>query len=395
MKTLYFDCFSGAAGDMIVGALLDAGAPFDNLKSALASLDVPGYTVEAEKVKKKGLTATKFSVHLDPNEKQPHRHLHHCVEIIDSGALPEQVKDGAKETFRRLAECEAEVHGSTIEKVHFHEVGAVDAIVDIVGAHFCLHELGIERVEASPLNIGGGTTTAAHGVLPVPAPAAALLLRDVPTYGEADIELVTPTGAALLTQFAARFGRQPKMMVDTIGYGAGSRDLNDRANVLRALIGESKAVTPNTETIVVMEANIDDMAGELFPPLLVELLAAGARDAFLTPIIGKKGRPAQLLTVLCDEGQERKIADVLFNGSKTLGVRMRKEERVCLARQWKYVLTDWGRVSIKVGTMNGEIRNVAPEFEDCKKLADDQGVPVRGVYEAAFAAAVKGEFIDE
>jgi uncharacterized protein (TIGR00299 family) protein len=395
MKTLYFDCFSGAAGDMIVGALLDLGVDFDKLKKALDSLDVSGYTIRAEKVKKKGVMATQFIVELDPEAEQPHRHLRHVLEIIDKGDLPDQVKRASGETFHRIAEAEAAVHGTTIEKVHFHEVGAIDSIVDVVGAHFCLHELGYSHIAASPLHVGAGTVKCTHGIMPVPAPATALLLKGIPSYGgEVPYELVTPTGAALLGQIAASFGPIPVMRIEAMGYGSGSRDLEDRANVLRVVMGVSTAGTGTTESITVMETNIDDMNPELLPELIGELLDAGARDAFLTPILAKKGRPAYVVTVLCDDSHVQGMASVLFRNSTTLGVRLRREERICLAREWKSATTEWGNVRVKIGRFEGQRTVAAPEFDDCRKLAKDRGVTAATVYQAALAKALAGDLSD-
>jgi pyridinium-3,5-bisthiocarboxylic acid mononucleotide nickel chelatase len=395
MKTLYFDCFCGASGDMIVGALLDLGSDFEALRDALGSLGVGGYALSARKVAKKGISATQFSVDLDPDAPQPHRHLHHVLEIIEAGDLPAQVKARSAETFRRIAECEAEVHGTTIEKVHFHEVGAVDSIVDVVGAHFLIDRLGVDRVCASPLPVGSGTITCDHGVIPVPAPATVLLLKGAPIYGgDVEAELVTPTGAALITQAACAFGPMPAMAVEAIGYGSGTRDLPDRANVLRVVLGETEAVDGGTEPITVIETNIDDMASELLPPLIAELLDAGARDAFLTPILGKKGRPGHLVTVLCDEASVPAVSVALFRGSTTLGLRMRQERRICLERTWRAVTTPWGEVRIKLGAYEGRQTVAAPEYEDCRQCAAEAGQPVRLVYETALAAALKGEFTD-
>lgn len=388
MRILYFDCFSGISGDMSVGALLDAGADFETIKAGLESLGVGGFSVSAEKVTKKGIQATQFQVLLDENAKQPHRHLRHVVEIIERGALPEPVKAAAIGTFRLLAEAEAEVHGSTPEKVHFHEVGAVDSIVDIVAAQHALHLLAVDEVAVSPLHVGSGTVRCTHGVMPVPAPATAILLRGKPTYGgSVEAELVTPTGAALVAQCAKRFGPAPAMRVNTVGYGAGTRDLPELPNVLRVMIGETADATPDAETISVIEANIDDMTGELFPPLVEALLEAGARDAFVTPVLGKKARPAHCVTVLCDEPLVSAMVRVLFAHSTTFGVRVRNERRFVLARDWRNVETPWGTVRVKVGWFAGKASTAAPEFEDCRVIAERAGVPVRRVYEAALAAA--------
>lgn len=396
---LYFDCFSGASGDMILGALIDAGADFERIRSGLDTLGLSGYAASAEKVAKKGILATRFLVSLDPSVNQPHRGLHEVLEVIRRGELPESVKSASAQTFRRLAEAEAQVHGVTVDKVHFHEVGAVDSILDIVGVHLALHELAAESICASLLPLGSGTVRCAHGVLPVPAPATALLLKGALCYGgDADGELVTPTGAALITQLVQRFGPMPSMILHRIGYGCGTRDFSDRANVLRVLIGSTGETAPSdavTEPISVIEANIDDMNPELLPSLIADALQHGARDAFLTPILGKKGRPAHLVTVLCDESNVTDIAAVVFRGSTTLGVRIRREERICLARRWKVVETPWGKVRLKIGLLAGRPHTMAPEFEDCRTLAERGGVSVRAVYEAAVAAVAKGETKDE
>ncbi|MFP4502563.1 MAG: nickel pincer cofactor biosynthesis protein LarC [Candidatus Hydrogenedentota bacterium] len=393
MKILYFDCFSGISGDMCVGALIDAGADFETIQAGLATLGVEGYSLAVEKVQKKGIMATQFHVHVDPDVKQPHRHLRHVIEIIEAGDLPEVVKAASIDTFRRLAEAEATVHGSTPEKVHFHEVGAVDSIVDTVGAQYALHLLGVDQVAASVLHVGGGTVECAHGTMPVPAPATALLLRGKPTCGgdAAAGELVTPTGAALLDQCAAAFGPVPAMTVSAIGYGAGTKDLPDRANVLRVCLGDAVADTeaPETEEIAVIEAHVDDMSGELMAPALAAVLDAGARDAFITPALGKKGRPVQLFTVLCAPGDLSAMVGLLFAHTTTLGVRTRMERRFVLARDWTTAVTPWGTVRVKRGRLGHRVSTAAPEFEDCRECAAQAGVPVREVYAAACAAAWK------
>ena len=258
-----------------------------------------------------------------------------------------------------------------------------------------MNELRVMRVFSSPLNLGSGTVRTAHGIMPVPVPATVSLLGNAQAYGSGvEGELLTPTGAALITEWASGYGPMPRMRVERIGYGSGTRDIPDRANVLRAIIGEAIEALPETEPIVVIEANIDDMNPELLPPLVADLIAQGARDAFLTPILGKKGRPAFLITVLCDEAKAAALAPVLFHGSTTLGVRLRTERRLCLAREWKAVQTPWGDVRIKVGRFGGAVTCASPEFEDCRRVAETGGVPVRAVYEAAHAAAVKKEWKD-
>ena len=392
MRALYFDCFSGISGDMTVGALIDAGADFQAIQEALSSLHVPGFRLEAVRAAKKGIMATQFRVVLDEHEHHPHRHLHHVVGIIRGGALPESVKAAAIQTFELLAEAEAAVHGTTIDKIHFHEVGAVDSIVDIVAAQYAMHLLGVERFYASALHVGAGAVRCDHGWMPVPAPATAKLLEGKPTYGgEVQGELVTPTGAALIVQCVSSFGAAPVMRVERIGYGSGTRDYPDRPNVLRVLIGEIDA-DQAAESITVMEANIDDMNPELLPALLSALLGAGARDAFITPILGKKGRPAHCVSALCDADNTHAVSEAFFQHSTTLGVRMREERRLVLERSWKSVRTPWGPVRVKLGMRAGAVSNAAPEFEECRARADAAGVPVKQVYETALAAAIKGEF---
>lgn len=394
MRVLHFDASCGAGGDMIVGALIDAGAPLDIIREGLMSLHVSDLTVSAEKIVKHGIAATQFTVHTE-NGHHEHRHLGRIIEIIDGSGLPSGVRAAAADTFRRIAECEARIHATTPDNIHFHEVGAVDSIADIVGAHLALSLLNVERVTASPLNVGAGEVHTRHGILPVPAPATALLLEGVPCYGsDVCCELVTPTGAALIAQWAKSYGPLPEMRIETTGYGSGTRDLSDRANVLRAFLGNSADTLPAPETIIVIEANIDDMNPELFPPLIADLLAKGARDAFLTAIMGKKGRPAYLLTTLCDEVKVPEIAGAIFRGSTTFGVRMRREQRLCLEREWKTANTPWGDVRVKLGHFQGRLTSASPEFEDCRRAAEQHGAPVRLVYESAQRAAIQGETHD-
>ncbi len=386
MKTIYFDCYCGAAGDMIVGALLDAGADWDGLRKALSSLPLEGYTVSTRALKKRGIMTTKFDVEVE-EAKQPHRHLHHCVEIIDGGDFPEAVKAASRETFRRIAEAEAKVHGSTIEKVHFHEVGAVDSIVDIVAAHWCLHDLGIEQCLASELVTGHGTVDCADGVMPVPAPATALLIEGIPwRQGEIDKELLTPTAAAFLAQVSNGFGPIPRMTAARTGYGSGTMDLPHHANALRVFIGEAAGLG-STEEITIIETHVDDMLPEWLPGVIDEALAQGARDAFLTPILGKKGRPAHCITVLCDEGDAGRLARLLLRHTTTFGVRMRREPRLVLERELIGVDTPYGAVRVKVGKLDGVILQRSPEHADCDARAKEANVPAHQVYAAALAAA--------
>jgi uncharacterized protein (TIGR00299 family) protein len=427
MKTCYFDCFSGISGDMTVGALIDAGADFDAIKEDIKSLGVEGFTVSAEKVLKNGVHATQFRVHdhaapqhlpgahdhtrtrrftpihsprlahkhvLNSGHHHPHRRLPDIEKLITGSSLPQAVKDAANATFLALGEAEASVHGTTIDQVHFHEVGAVDSIVDIVASQIGFHLLGIERFACSPLHVGSGTVKCDHGIMPVPAPATARLLQGIPTYGGAvDGELVTPTGAAIIRHRVTEFGPAPLMRTLAIGYGSGTKNLADRANVLRITIGESGA-DAGRDTIQILEANLDDMSGELLAPLVSALMDGGALDAFLTPVIGKKGRPAHVVTVLAAEDKAQALCELIFAHSTTLGVRTRTEQRFILNRAWKSVSTPWGAVRVKIGSRGESTMTTAPEYDDCLSVANAARVPVRKVYEAALAAAIKGEFAD-
>ncbi len=395
MRTAYWDCFSGVSGDMAAGALIDAGADIDALRTGLQSLGVPGLSVDAERIAKRGIAATKFHVRIDASVVQPHRHLHNIQAMIRAGELPEAVKVAAIDTFRLLAEAEAAVHGTTPEKVHFHEVGAVDSIADIVAVQHALHLLGIERCICSPLPTGHGMVRCEHGLMPIPAPATAKLLEGRPTYGgDVEGEMVTPTGAALMVQRVHTFGPQPPMAVRSIGYGAGTREYADRSNVVRVLVGDMDEMPAATESVTVLEANIDDMNPELLPVLIEALMQGGARDAFCAPVTGKKGRVAHCVTVLCDAGSVHALSAVMFAHSTTLGLRFRREERIVLERAWREVATAWGTVKVKLAYWNGQQNTVAPEFEECRSRAEAAGVPVRSVYEKALAAALKGEFLD-
>lgn len=385
MKVAYLDCFSGIAGDMVVGALLDAGLPFETLNSEIAKLGLKEVTLSAEPCKRKGITGTDFKVTVGHDHH--HRSLTTIEKIINESSLDEPIKQTAIRIFRRLGEAEAGVHGVDIEKVHFHEVGALDAIVDIVGAAIGFHHLGIERVVCSAINVGSGTVKAAHGVMPVPAPATATLLTGVPTYVDGPaMELTTPTGAAIAVTMSESFGAMPAMVVSSIGYGAGDNDLKDRANVLRVLIGEASAATESTE-VWVIEANIDDMSPQIAGYARERLLAAGALDATLTPVFMKKDRPGYTLTVLASLENREALADLVFTETTTLGLRMYAAQRRVLDREWKTVTTPYGEVRLKIASQNGKVITVTPEYEDCKKLALEKGVPLKDVIAAATNAA--------
>jgi uncharacterized protein (TIGR00299 family) protein len=382
-RLVYFDCASGAAGDMLLGAAVDLGLPLERLRDELARLPVQGYRLETERVARAGLAATKVHVRLDGGDKA-HRHLRHVLEIIDGSTLDTAVKEKAAALFRRLADAEAAVHGTSPEKVHFHEVGALDSIVDVVGGVIALRSLGAERFVSSPLNLGTGTVTMSHGTFPVPPPATARLVTGVPVYGDGEGELVTPTGALLVTGHATEYGPLPAMRIEASGYGAGSRDTRGRPNVLRLIVGQEDARAEGR--VLVLETEVDDAAPQLLGPLLEQLLTAGALDAFFTPVQMKKGRPGVLVTVLAPPDRREAIEELLFRETTTLGVRRQEWLRTELERETATVATPYGSVRVKVGRRGAVVYNAWPEFEDCQRLAAEAGVPVKEVLVAALAA---------
>jgi uncharacterized protein (TIGR00299 family) protein len=402
-RILYFDCFSGISGDMVLGALLDAGLPLDELKRSLGSLAVSGYDVSAEKVLRAGVSATRFVLHdgharlgADTHHdahghghgagSHAHRSLPEIYGLIDESALSVDGRVRAKALFRRLAEAEAEIHQMPIERVHLHEVGALDSIIDIVGAVFALEWTGVDRIVCSSLNVGGGMVQSAHGVFPVPAPATVRLLGDAPIYsGSERHELVTPTGALIATSYAASFGPIPPMTVERVGYGAGERDPSGTPNVLRVLIGR-EADRASVDRVTVVECEIDDMNPQLFGVVMEKLYAAGALEVFYVPVQMKKNRPGTLLTVVAQPELRSTVSDIVFRETTTIGLRHYEVERECLERQVVEVETRLGPVRFKVARRGGRVINAAPEFEDCVKLAATHSVPVKDVQAVAVQA---------
>ncbi|MBL8177329.1 MAG: nickel pincer cofactor biosynthesis protein LarC [Bryobacterales bacterium] len=372
MKIGYWDAFSGISGDMSIGSLLDAGASSEELVEGLTSLNT-GATFRCERTMRKGITASKFHVDFEPQKK--HRHLHHIVAMIEGSALPDGVKQNSIKVFERLAEAEAHVHGTSIQKVHFHEVGAVDSICDIVGACLALHLLRVERIHCSPINVGSGTANTEHGVLPVPTPATALLLKDKPIYSAGPVmELTTPTGAALAVTLAESFGPMPPMRIRSIGYGAGDRDFPGQANVLRFTLGETSGAAEAT-TVSVLEANIDDCSPQVLGYAMDRLLAAGALDVTIEPLLMKKNRQGSLLRVIATPQTQEQLAEIVFLETSTLGLRIYKAERRVQAREIVAVDTPHGRIRMKVSGGGG----FAPEYDDCRKLAEATGTPLRQI----------------
>jgi hypothetical protein len=421
---IYFDCFSGAAGDMVLGALIDAGLPVDELRRALGSLGV-GHELHVTKVLRAGLSATYVQVvergehpeahaHEDPHahghdhhhgHDHDHGHHHHdhahdhghdhdhahshahrslaqIAHLIGHSSLSDAGKARAVALFRRLAEAEAAIHQMSVEDVHLHEVGSVDSIIDIVGAVFALEWFGIDDVVASPLNVGSGSVEIAHGRFPVPAPATARLLAGVPIYSSGiEAELVTPTGALVVSDYAKGFGPMPPMTIRAIGYGAGTKDFARTPNVLRVVIGERAAAVPVTggESVVKIECEIDDMSPQLFGPVSDRVMSSGALDVFLTPVQMKKGRPGTLVTVIAPPSARESLCDLLFRETTTIGVRFEEMRRETLERTWVDVAVTGGTVRIKVSGRRGEVLNAVPEFDDCLRVATTTGRPVKEI----------------
>lgn len=383
MKVLYFDCFSGAAGDMILGALLDAGASEEAVRSVLAALPLDGFAVEVRTVTRASLRATKVDVTVTGDHE--HRGPREIEALLHAAPLPEEVRARALRVFARLTRAEAKVHGIPPDEVHFHEVGAVDAIVDVVGCAAALESLAPDRVLASPVAVGRGIVEAAHGPIPVPAPAVVELLHGVPLEERGTGELVTPTGAALLVEAVHEFGAMPPMTVDASGYGAGTRD-PALPNVVRVLVGESVAPSRD-ENLLQIEANLDDMSPELFPHAVESLLAAGAADAWVTPVLMKKGRPGFVLSALAPAAERDRVVDVFLRETTTFGVRMHAVERDVLDRAWVEVDVEGHSVRVKTGMRAGIVVTAAPEFEDARRVAKATGLPLKDVYERALRAA--------
>jgi pyridinium-3,5-bisthiocarboxylic acid mononucleotide nickel chelatase len=427
-RVLYFDCFSGISGDMTLGALLDAGLPLDDLKRALGSLALADVELRTEKVLRTGVSATKFSVYEGPQQPEPgtlnaepatsthaHRHLPKIFKMIDGSSLSPQGRDRAKAMFQRLGDAEAEIHQMPVEKVHLHEVGALDSIIDIVGTVFAMEWVGADRIVCSPLNVGGGTVHSAHGVFPVPAPATVKILGAAPVYsGQVQKELVTPTGALIATSYASSFGPIPAMSIERVGYGAGDRDDPVTPNVLRVLIGEEtaglkastapgsesevvqafrpaiadqtfrpaiadQAFRPAGDRVTVIECEIDDMNPQLFGLVMDRLYAAGALEVFFIPVQMKKNRPGTLLTVVAPPARRTAMTDVIFRETTTIGLRYHDVDRECLEREMVPVETSIGTVRVKVASRGGRVLNATPEFEDCARLAAAHNLPVKDV----------------
>ena len=391
MKIAYFDCFSGISGDMTVGALLDAGLEIETLEKELNKLGLSGYQLEVNKVVKKGISATQFKVKI--KEEGVERRFKDILDIFEKSKLNEEIKKETKKIFFNIAQAESKIHRKDIDRIHFHEIGGLDSIIDITSAVIGIKTLGIEEIYSSALPVGKGFVKCAHGLIPVPAPATLELLKNIPIYsGGIESEMITPTGAAIISTLAKNFGERPLMKIERIGYGAGEKEFAI-PNLLRVSIGEKvlndgilKDGYVNDEAVLI-ETNIDDMNPEFYDYIMEQLFSQGALDVFLTPIQMKKNRPAHMLSVVVYEQDLREMLEVLFSESTTLGVRIREIKRLRLAQQNFIAETKYGKIKVKVGIFEGEIKNIAPEYEDCMKMAKQHQVPLKEVYEEARKAA--------
>ncbi|VAX25306.1 hypothetical protein MNBD_NITROSPINAE02-658 [hydrothermal vent metagenome] len=387
MKIIHFDCFSGISGDMTLGAFIDAGMPIGKLRGELEKLKVDGYTLSAKKVMKCGITGTKATVRIKKTMPARDRRYKDIVKVIEKSKLVAGVKETALLIFERIAKAESKVHNVAIDKVHFHEVGAVDSIVDIVGAAICFDQMDIGLVSSSPVNIGSGSIKTSHGVLPVPAPATALLLKGIPTYaGGPQKELTSPTGAAIIKAMATSFGPQPFMTCEKVGTGAGGYDFDHWPNIMRVFIGEAEDNVKG-ETLLELATNIDDMNPERYSVVTELLFAAGALDVTLTPVQMKKGRPGITLTVLSGLKNGAAMRDILFAHTTTLGIRQNHVSRVSLPRVIKKVKTKYGMIEVKIAGLPNGGKKIAPEFESVKKAAEKMNAPFDDVYREVLAKA--------
>ena len=386
MKTLYFDCFAGASGDMILGAMVAAGVDPEFLRAQLSTLPVTGFDINFEMVNRSGLSSTYARVETAHEHK--HRHLSDIKQIIEGSGLSDAVKQRAVQIFTRLAEAEARVHNEPVEHVHFHEVGALDAIVDVVGAAICFDALQIDRFVCSPLHVGSGMVKMAHGQFPIPPPAVAELLEGVPFYAT-DIkgELLTPTGAAIITTVCSEYGPIPQMTTEVTGYGAGTREYENFPNVLRVLIGETEGATD--ERLWMLETNLDDASPQIIGHVMDRVLELGALDCFFTPVQMKKNRPGVLLSVLCGREEKEAVMKLLFTETTTLGVRSYEVSRRALQRSVVRVETQYGPIDVKVAHLDGRVVNEMPEFEQCRAAATKASVPLKVVEEAARLALAR------
>jgi uncharacterized protein (TIGR00299 family) protein len=381
MRIGYFDCFSGASGDMILGSLIDAGLSARRLREELKKIRIPTIQLKVKKVLKRGISATQVIVE-GKKERRPHRNLREIMRIVERSGVKAEVKERSREIFKRIALVESKIHQTPIEEIHFHELGGLDSIVDIVGSVWGLQQLGIEKIHVSKVNVGAGFVKCEHGILPIPAPATLALMEGKPIYSSGvERELLTPTGAAILTTLGSEFGPIPSIHVERIGYGAG-RDHLLHPNLLRLIIGTSASASGN-EKVVIIQTNIDDMNPQFYDYIMEKLLAMNVLEVFLTPILMKKNRPGTLLTVIGPSEKRPAITEFLLKETTTLGLRWHEEERAKTEREILTKETRYGKIRFKLARWEGRVVNISPEYEDCKRLALKKGVPLKDIFEEA------------
>lgn len=391
MKVLFYDCFSGISGDMNLGAMLDLGVSKDSLIRELNKLNLKGWELISEKDQRHGIAGTKVTIHQTHHE-HTHRHLSDIEGIIEGSLLDDEVKKLSLKIFRKVADAEAKVHGIPVENVHFHEVGAIDSIIDIVGAAICFHSLDVDRVAVSVVELGGGTVKCDHGTLPVPAPATLEIIKGMPVrMGGVDFEATTPTGAAILSALGTDFGKSAPARINKTAYGVGHKDHPAVPNLLRVSLGEMSDVENSGHDAILIECNIDDMNPEFYEYISDRLFKAGASDVFYSNIIMKKGRPGIKLNVICETGVTDKIEEIIFLESTTLGVRTFLFRKETLARKFSTLDTDFGEVTVKRSFLKEKEVSVKPEFEDCKRIASEKGIPVKEVYNHIMSLLTKNQ----
>lgn len=384
MQIAYFDCFSGISGDMILGAMVDAGLPLNRLKRELSKLNLKGYRLKEGNVKRAGIKATKVDVLISSKFRvQSSKKWKDIEKIIKASSLSSEIKEKGIKIMRNLFEAEAKVHGENPDKIHLHELGAMDCIIDVFGALIGINILGLEKIYSSPLNLGSGFTETSHGILPVPAPATAEILKGTPTYSTGiPYELTTPTGSAIITSISDGFLPFPPFKIERVGYGAGSNDIKSQPNLLRLFVGEEIGDYDRDE-VVVIETNIDDMNPQVYEHLIERLFEKGALDAYITPVIMKKNRPAYLLTVLAERKTMDGLIEILFRETTTFGVRFYNALRNKLFKESRKIKTRYGNINVKIGYKDNDIFTIAPEYEECKAIARDKGLPLRAVIDEA------------
>lgn len=395
LRTAYFDCYSGISGDMILGALVDLGVDIKDIRKALKKLDLKGYKLQAKKIQRNGLACTQITVDIEkpkPQHSHPHRSFTSIKKLIEQSDLPAKVKNNSIKIFKRIAKVEAQIHNTTIEKIHFHEVGGIDSIVDIVGGVWAMESLKLDKIYSSDLNVGEGFVDCAHGRLPVPAPATLKLLKGIPVFSTGvKNEMTTPTGAAMIGFYAEKFQSMPTMTLTEDGYGAGSRIFPSIPNLLRVMVGEMPM--KDSENLVMIETNIDDMNPEIFDSVMESLFSAGALDVFFTSINMKKNRPAIKVSVLAEKRERELLSKILLKETTSFGIRYYEVGRLILERKTQKLKTPYGVIKVKIGNLDGEIIKAIPEFEDCKKAARSKKVPVKKVYEDVLVLAQKEGFV--